>query len=92
MRNVKEGIGISTGFSLFLPWSMYKLPHYSDHSLCSKALTIPVSVYTCIERICLEKYNISNVLSNDLDAINARIKYVQDREPKSLLNILNVMQ
>ena len=24
-----------------------------------------------IERICIEKYNISNVLSNDLDAINA---------------------
>ena len=33
-----------------------------------------------IERICIEKYNISNVLSNDLDAINAIIKYVQDRE------------
>ena len=39
-----------------------------------------------IGRICIVKYNISNVLSNDLDAINARIKYVQDREPNSILN------
>ena len=45
-----------------------------------------------IERICIEKYNISNVLSNDLDAINARIKYVQDRDPNSIFNMLNVMQ
>ena len=37
-----------------------------------------------IECIYIEKYNISNVLSNDLDEINARIKYVQDREPNSI--------
>ena len=45
-----------------------------------------------IERICIEKYHIPNVPSNDLDAINARIKYVQDREPNSILNMLNVVQ
>ena len=33
--------------------------------------------------VCSNKYNIYNFFDNDFDAVNSRIRYVQDREPTS---------
>ena len=36
-----------------------------------------------IDKIFYDKYNIENVMCNDIDAVEARMKYVQFREPSS---------
>ena len=37
-----------------------------------------------IDEMCLNKYNLSNVLDNDFDAILSRISFIQDRKPTSM--------
>ena len=34
--------------------------------------------------MCVNKYNLSNILDNDFDAIVSRISFIQDREPTSM--------
>ena len=37
-----------------------------------------------IDEMCVNKYNLSNILDNDFDAIFSRISFIQDREPTSM--------
>ena len=37
-----------------------------------------------IDEMFVNKYNLSNILDNDFDALVSRISFVQDREPTSM--------
>ena len=37
-----------------------------------------------IHEMCVNKYDLSNILDNDFDAIVSRISFIQDREPTSM--------
>ena len=37
-----------------------------------------------IDEMFVNKYNLSNILDNDFDAIVSRISFVQDREPTTM--------
>ena len=37
-----------------------------------------------IDEMCVNKYNVTNILDNDFDAIVSRISFIQDREPTSM--------
>ena len=44
-----------------------------------------------IDEMCLNKYNLSNILDNDFDAIVSRKSFIQDREPTSMyVNLVRV--
>ena len=37
-----------------------------------------------IDKVVREKYNLSNILENDIDGIVSRISFIQRREPSSI--------
>ena len=37
-----------------------------------------------IDEMCVNKYNLSNILFNDFNAIVSHISFIQDREPTSM--------
>ena len=37
-----------------------------------------------IDEMCVNKYNLSNILDNDFDAIVSNLYFIQDREPTSM--------
>ena len=37
-----------------------------------------------IDEMCVNKYNLSNILDNDFDAIVSSISFIQDREATSM--------
>ena len=43
-----------------------------------------------LDDLCNAKYNIVNVLDNDIEAIESRIYFIQDREPSNLYFIADV--
>ena len=43
-----------------------------------------------LDDLCNANYNIVNVLDNDIEAIESRIYFIQDREPSSLYFIADV--
>ena len=65
MQNV---LSFSYGFYVTI---VLVLPHLPKHYFLTNSY-----FKRNIERICIEKYNIPNVLQKDLDAINARTIYV----------------
>ena len=57
-----------------------------DHALFFiNGIFLNMSLYKKkIDEMCVNKYNLSNILDNDFDAIAWRISFIQDREPTSM--------